>query len=260
MRRVLRSRRRPCTAVLALLFITAAGVPACQPDADSTRIEELLGQMAEFLATHGDFAFEALVTYEVLQESGQTLQFELVQRVAVSQPDRMFWVTLQDDGSANTVWFSDGLFTMLKQPENIYGEIRHLGAIPDMIDVVVNEYGIVVPFSDLLAGGDEPVLLRDVESSSYAGLAWVDGGWTHHLALRNELVDYQVWIREDGEPVPQRLVITWKQEEGRPSYVARFRKWKFSPSFDESQFRFVAPPDAERIEVIPVSPATEAGY
>jgi hypothetical protein len=260
------------TALLTLLLITAAGATGCQRDEDSLRMpppipddidvpspEELLGRMSEFMSTHGDFAFEAFVTYEVVQESGQTIQFDLVQRMAVSQPDRVFWVTLQDDGSTNTVWYSDGVFTMLKQPENIYGQIRDLGAVPDMIDVVMNDYGIVVPFSDLLESGDESVFLRDLESSFHAGLAWVEGAWTHHLLLRNELVDYQLWLRVDGDPVPQKLAITWKHEEGLPSYVARFRQWRFSPSLDESQFRFVAPPDAERIEVIPVSPASEVG-
>jgi hypothetical protein len=234
--------------------------PPTVDDSDIPSPEELLNQLAQLLRTHSVFAFEAFVTYEVVQESGQKLQFDLVERIAVSQPDRVFWVTVQDDGSTNTVWFSDGLFTMLKQPENIYGQIRDLGAIPDMIDAVVNDYGIVVPFSDFLASGDESVFLRDLESSSHAGLAWVEGAWTHHLALRNELVDFQVWLREDGDPVPHKLAITWKHEEGLPSYVARFREWKFSPSLDEAQFRFVAPPDAERIEIIPVSPASEVGY
>jgi hypothetical protein len=261
-------------ATLALLFITLAGVSGCQSDDDGIRLppppstddsyspspEELLTQVSEFFSTHSEIAFEALVTYEAVQESGQKLQFDLVQRVAVSQPDRLFWVTLLDDGTTNTVWYSDGLFTMLKQPENIYGQIEVPATIPEMIDVVVNDYGIVVPFGDLLASGDDPVFLQDLESSFYAGLAWVEDTWAHHLALRNELVDFQMWLREDGDPVPQKLAITWKHEEGLPGFVARFRKWQTSPSFDESRFRFVAPPDAERIEIIPINPGSEVGY
>ncbi len=274
MKRVLLSRNRIGGALLTLLLITLAGVSGCQSDDDGIRLppppstddnnsqspEELLSRMSEFFTTHSEIAFEAFVTYEAVQESGQKLQFDLVQRIAVSQPDRLFWVTLRDDGTTNTVWYSDGVFTMLKQPENIYGQIEVPATIPEMIDVVVNEYGIVVPFSDFLASGDESVFLRDLESSFYAGLAWVEDAWTHHLGLRSELVDFEVWLKEDGDPVPQKLAITWKHEQGLPSYVARFRKWQSSPSLEESQFRFVAPPDAERIEIIPVSPVSEVEY
>ena len=261
-------------AVCTLFFITIAGVPGCQRQDDDIQMppaisidedalpspEELVGRMSQFMRTHDTFAFDALATYEAVQESGQKLQFDLVHRMAVGRPNRLHWVTLLDDGSTSTVWFADGVFTMLKQPDNIYGQVDGLGTIPEMIDVVVNEFGIVVPFSDLLLGGGESVFLWDLESSLYGGLAWVEGAWTHHVALRNQLVDFQLWIRADGGPVLQKLAITWKHEEGLPSYVARFREWKFSPSYDESQFQFVAPPNAERIDVIPVSPADEVGY
>jgi hypothetical protein len=273
MRQVLRSRSRRCTALLALWLITAAGASGCQRDDDGLRMpppiaddvdppspEELLGQMSEFMNTHGAFAFDALVTYEAVQESGQKLEFDLVQRIAVSQPDRLYWVTLRDDGSVDSVWYSDGTFTMLKQPDNIYGQIDGLGTIAEMIDVVVNEYGLVVPFADLLASGSESVFLQDLESSMYAGLAWVDGRWAHHIALRNDFVDFQLWIPQDGDPVPQRLRIIWRHEEGLPGYVAQFRKWKFSPSLDDSRFEFVVPPDAERIDIIPLGTGSEWGY
>ena len=250
-------------AVLLSLVVLALG-PGCQQDdgapvpftmapdeQDSIAPEELLTQMATFMATHSDYSFEAFVTYQALQESGQTLHFDMVQRLAVSQPDRLFWTTLNDDARTDSVWFSDGLFSMLKQPDNIYGQIDVPATIPEMIDVMADDYGLVVPFSDLLAGGGESVFLRDVQVSLYVGLAWVEGRWSHHLALRNELVDYEVWIQAEGDPVPLRLAITWKHEDGRPGYVARFQEWNFSPAFDESLFHFEVPTEAERIEIIP---------
>ena len=212
--------------------------------------EELLTQMAAFMAAHDDYSFEALVTYQSLQESGQTLHFDLNQRVAVSQPDRLFWRTLNDDASSDTAWYSAGQFSMLKHPDDIYGQIDVPATIPEMIDVVTNDYGLVVPFSDLLASGGESVFLRDLQSSEYQGLAWVEGAWSHHLALRNELVDFELWVHAVGDPIPRILAITWKLEEGQPNYLARFREWNFSPTFDESQFEFEAPSDAERIEIL----------
>jgi hypothetical protein len=254
-----------CLLVLALAFAPGCqqgGEPptdlAAPPDEqDSLSPEELLTQMSTFMASHNDFAFEAFVSYESLQESGQKLHFDMIQRLAVNKPDRLFWETRNDDASIDQAWYSDGRFVMLKQPDNIYGQVDVPNTIIEMIDVVTNDYGMIVPFSDLLASGDEPVFRQDLLDSDYVGLAWVEGGWSHHLAFRNELVDYELWVQAEGDPVPLRLAIIWKLEEGLPGYVARFRQWNFSPVFDESQFRFEAPSGAELIEVLPLGLAQE---
>jgi hypothetical protein len=236
---------------------TPVAFPTAPDEQDPLAPEELLTQMATFMATHNDYSFEALVTYQSLQESGQTLHFDMIHHVAVSQPDRLFWTTLNDDARSDHAWYSDGRFAMLKQPDNIYGQVDVPNTIIEMIDVVTNDYGMIVPFSDLLASGDEPVFRQDLLDSDYVGLAWVEGGWSHHLAFRNELVDYELWVQAEGDPVPLRLAIIWKLEEGLPGYVARFRQWNFSPVFDESQFRFEAPSGAELIEVLPLGLAQE---
>jgi hypothetical protein len=234
-----------------------AGLPAPPDEPDSLSPEELVTQMTAFMASHDDFSFEAHVTYQSLQESGQTLHFDMIQRLAVSKPDRLFWETRNDDASIDLGWYSDGHFVMFKQPDDIYGQIEVPTTIPEMIDVVTNDYGIIVPFSDLLASGDRSVFLEDLQDSDYVGLAWVEGGWSHHVALRNELVDFELWIQAEGDPIPLRLAITWKLEEGLPGNVARFREWDFSPAFDESRFQFEAPSGAEQIEVLPLGLAWE---
>jgi len=254
-----------------LLFVALALASGCQQDGgspvaitpapeeqDPLEPEELLTRMAAFMATHNDYSFEAIVTYQSLQETGQTLHFDMIQRVAVSQPDRLYWETVNDDAQSDNAWFNAGQFSMIKQPDNIYGQIEVPDTISEMIDVLVNEYGVIVPFSDLLKKTGESVFLQDLQDSDYVGLAWVEGVWSHHLALRNEIVDFEVWMQAEGDPIPQKLAITWKLEEGLPGYVARFRKWDFSPKFDEAQFRFEAPNEAERIAIIPMDVAWEA--
>jgi len=219
---------------------------------DSLDPEAVVAQMTSFMSAHETFAFEAKVSYESLQESGQKLHFDLMQHVAVSQPDRLFWVTVEDDARIDSAWFNAGTFSMIKQPDNIYGQIDVPATIPEMIDVLAKDYGLVVPFSDLLSGGEVPVLLRDLEASDYIGLAWVEGKWSHHVAMRNEIVDYEVWIQAEGDPVPLKVTITWKLEEGLPAFVARFKTWDFSPGFAEGFFDFGERTETERIAIVPI--------
>jgi hypothetical protein len=231
---------------------TPATITALPEVSEDLASEAVVREMAAFMGQHMSYKFEAEVTYQSLQESGQMLSFDMLQHVAVSQPDRLFWVTTNDDAQIDSAWFDAGTFSMLKQPDNISGQVDVPATIPEMIDALTSDYGLVVPFSDLLAGGDEPVFLRDLQDSEYFGLAWVDGRWSHHLALRNEIVDYQIWVQAEGDPVPLRIAITWKLEEGLPEYVSRFANWDFSPVFTESMFEFGNRTEGERIDILPM--------
>ncbi len=255
-----------------LLVLSVVTISSCQDDPgrqlpSASDVEglvepdprQLLSELGEFLKAQHDYSFEAFVTYQSLQESGQNLSFDLLQRLVVRQPDRLFWETIEDDARIKRVWFDGGEFTMLELPDNVYGRIDAPATIPEMIYHVTTEYGIIVPFSDLLASSRAPVFLRDLESSEYVGPAWVAGSWTHHLAFRNPLVDFEVWIPVKGDPVPSRLAISWKHEPGHPQFVARFREWNFSPSISDSVFRFSVPEGAESIELVPERTDAEAG-
>ena len=219
---------------------------------------EVIQDMTDYMQAHQELAFEALATYEVVQESGQKLQFDLEYSLVASRPDRLFWTTQSDDGSVDSVWYENGTFTMLKQPDNIYGQIEVPTTIGEMIGVVVDEYGITVPFMDILTGQARETIQDAAPSGWYVGTSWVNGAWTHHLALRAPDIDLEIWVGME-EPVPLKLTITWKHEVGMPSYMARFRKWNTSPSIDESVFYFEAPPGAELVEIVPEAEPTEGG-
>ena len=61
-----------------------------------------------------------------------------------------------------------------------------------------------------------------------------------------------MWVRSVGDPVPVKMSIVYKQAEGAPSFLARMRDWDFAPGLDASTFQFVAPSDADQVQVAPV--------
>jgi hypothetical protein len=42
-------------------------------------------------------------------------------------------------------------------------------------------------------------------------------------------VDFQVWIAQGSEPLPRRIVITYKDENGQPQFRADFSNWNLAP-------------------------------
>jgi hypothetical protein len=216
--------------------------------------EEVIRQMLTFMDAQQEVAVEALASYEALQENGQNLHFDMLQRVAMHKPDKLFWVTLNDDGSVDSAWVSGGKFSLLKQPANIWGQISGPATVTEMLFRLVEEYDLDVPFEAILARDPEnPLIGDDVTSLWWVGEAWVEGFWTNHVALRKPGIDLELWVRKGDEPFPAKMAITYTEEEGRPTYVARFRRWSTTVPDAVSQFTFTPPTDAERVEVTPVS-------
>jgi len=213
---------------------------------------DVIRRMTDFMSNHDDIRFEALVTYEAVQEDGLKLNFDLLQRMAIRRPDRLFWITLRDDGSTNSAWFYRGDFTLLKQPANVWGQVDLSPNITEAVESLVYEYNLDVPFADMLmTEAGELWLGEEVTSMEYVGEAWVEGYWTDHIALRMPGADVQVWVRQGSEPFPSRLNITYIEEEGQPSYSARFRNW--GTTLPEGALpAFVPPPGSEELEVVAV--------
>ena len=234
---------------------TSLWVPPALADEESALPvgRDVILHLTDFMSSQQEFMTEALVTFEAVQESGQKLHFDLVQRVALRKPGQLFWKTLRDDATMDTAWFSDGQFTMYKEPANVWGQIDGPTGIPEMIHLLADEYDLDIPFHDLLA--DDPAALwlsEEVVSVVYVGEAWVEGAWTDHVAVRKPDADFELWIRQGPQPFLAKIVIVFTAEEGKPTYSARFRNWALEIP-DDSLFDFTPPPGSERIEVVSVS-------
>lgn len=214
---------------------------------------EIIQRNIDFMGAQQELMTEALVSYEAMQESGQILHFDLLQRLAVSRPDKLHWVTLNDDGSTDTAWFSDGVFTLLREPANLWGQIRVPPTIPEMIDRLADEYEVDVPFGDILAADLNDLWLgEEVTDLWWVGEAWVEGYWTDHVAVRKPGADLELWVRKGDEPFLAKMTVAFTDAEGKPTYVARFREWHTKVSGAVTDFTFTPPADAEQVEVVPV--------
>ena len=213
---------------------------------------EVVQRMVDFMQGNQELAVEARVTYESVQESGQKLQFDMLQRVAMRKPDQLFWVTLRDDATEDRALFDKGRFRMIRQPANMWGEIRLPGGIAEAVQELVANYLIVVPFPDILSGDPQDLWLGDdVTSIWYVGEALVSGQWTDHVAIRKPGADIQIWVQQD-EPFPAKMAIVYTEDEGMPGYTVRFGKWSSTLPVDPSLFEFTLPEGAEQIDVVPV--------
>jgi hypothetical protein len=101
------------------------------------------------------------------------------------------------------------------------------------------------------------ILTNELEEAVYVDQAVVAGVPTHHLLLRKDYVDAQIWIASADQPLIQRIVITYKEEEGQPQFRAQFLEWHMEPGDLDEKLSFTPPDDAERVRFHISEPASE---
>ena len=100
--------------------------------------------------------------------------------------------------------------------------------------------------------------MNKITAGIHLGSVTVLGVPCEHLAFTLENVDWQIWIEQGARPVPRKIVITYKDEEGTPEYTAIFSNWDFQNKLSDFLFTFEPPPGATKISVAEIKSKNEA--
>ena len=101
------------------------------------------------------------------------------------------------------------------------------------------------------AGAFVQLCFAELESAMNAGQDFVDGDLCDHFAFRQRRIDWQVWIASGGKPLPRKIVVTYRGDDARPQSISLI-DWNLKPAFKDSEFKFVPPKGATKIEIVPV--------
>jgi hypothetical protein len=127
-----------------------------------------------------------------------------------------------------------------------YGSVPAAGTIREAAAAVAENYDIETPLADLFAWGEDPTLAAKVKSAFYVGAETVGGIACDQYAMRQDDVDWQVWIRQKGEALPCKLVITSTDDPSMPQYSAVYT-WIPQQAHAASVFTFVPPKGSSKI-------------
>lgn len=197
--------------------------------------------------------------FDVLQEDGQKLEFGARQEITIQRPDKARVSFNRRDGVNGGILFDGKQIAVFNPDEKVYAIEPFEGDIDDAFDHLTSELGIPMPLNDFFSSDPGAALAAKLDSGYIVGESTVAGVLCEHLALRNEEVDFQVWIARGETPLPRRIVITYKKEEGTPQFWAQFIDWDLSPKITGKTFAFAPPEGAEEIPFAVVDPADAMG-
>jgi len=240
-------------AALASIVLVAGplAAPAEEASSPTPSPEKLLRQMSDALKKAGSFRFHAEINFDDVLISGQKLQYAGAVDVTVRRPDGIR-IDYRDDLSAKRFWYDGKTGTLLDVVHGTYSRTDLPGDIDAAIDRLLEGYDLALPLADLISSDHFEVIEDRALAWGYLGIHDVEGTPAHHIAIVGEDADLQLWIQEDGSPLPLRLVVTYKNVPMAPQYQAVLMDWKLGAKVSAESFEPSLPTGAQEVEFLVV--------
>jgi len=236
--------------------IGAAEAPA-QSSASQQKARTLLMAMADYLSGREAFSVKLLAGYDVVQASGQKIQFLEARDILLARPDRLRIEERGGGGRASLLLIDGSKITVWDRTADVFAQADQPGSIDDAVVYFVRDLRMRLPLAPLLMSRLPAEFERRVRVVDYVEMTEVFGEPAHHLAGRTDTVDFQVWIADGERPLPLRIVLTYP-EPGQPQYWGQFSDWNLKPKVGAKRFTFEPPPEAEQIVFAVQVPALPA--
>ena len=243
------------TAGAVLVLVVGSAATARAEGKIDPKADQYLKQCCSYLGGLKDFTFRVDDSSDDVDDNGQKLQFSNHRHVIVSRPNKVA-VEASGDTANRKFYYNGKKITLFDTQHNTYGTERTAGTLDAMLDQMHEQFGYTPPLADLFFSDPYKVLTEHVDSGAYIGLSHVGDIKCHHLAFRQKGIDWQIWIAEGDQPLPRKLVMTYKREAGEPQYSARFTHWDVNPKLTDADFEFKPPEDARKISFVKVHEET----
>lgn len=124
-----------------------------------------------------------------------------------------------------------------------------VATVEQFSDLLDARFGFRPPVAELLANDLETQILSNVSDASIAGQEWV--GWTRcerlHLVQPGMTADLWIGLKDK---LPRRLLFTYTDAKGRPTWDIRLSKWELNPRVDAALFSKRPAADSTRVRML----------
>ncbi|HAC66066.1 MAG TPA: hypothetical protein DCF68_21670 [Cyanothece sp. UBA12306] len=241
--------------VIGLLYLTPS---LAQTKLIEVKAENALEEMLNYLKGQSSLKFQANISEDLVFSNGQKIQISAIANIKVRRPDKLN-IDYQGDRNHIRFFFDGKTFTMEGLTNKVYANFlapRDVDNINRLVNQIGEKLDITLPLGEIIStDNDLESIKKRVTSGIYVGESLINGIICHHLAFRQNNLDWQIWIEKGKQPLPRKLVITYKQAPSYPQYSAVLSNWNFDPiSAQDPVFSFQPANDADKIDFLIVEP------
>jgi len=225
----------------------ASQAQAVQTAVEPANAQAILKRMAEFIANTPKLTVNMSSRYDVLQDSGQKIEFAENRNVTISRPNGLRVELEESDGQKHLILYDGKDITVFSPNQNVYAQATKPGGIDEAVMYFLRDLHMRLPLAAMVLSRFPQEVESRLQALDYVEKTTMNGKPVHHLVGGTETVDFQVWVEEGDQPLPLRIVLTYKLEEGQPQFRAQFTDWNLAPKISENEFTFSPPPGAHKI-------------
>ena len=237
--------------ILALPAVPSLGSAQAADVIDPTA-SEILRTMSGFLANAPGYLVDVEVLEDEILLTGEMIQYRRSLQIAVRRPDRLRIEEVGDRGRRRLIY--DGrTVTLVDFTSGTYAVADAPATLDEALDLFTDRYGLVMPGSDFAFSDPYTALTEEAVQGVYLGVSEAYDTPLHHLAFRQEDLDWQLWLPEQVPLLPARLLLVSKTDEGYPRMAVEMTNWRLAPYAPDVLFTFSPPDDLLEIEMLPVA-------
>ncbi len=237
----------------ALALLLAGGRVSAQ-DASPTDLNKsneqamaVAKRMVDFLSQAQRFSVSVDIGFDAVQDDGQKIEFGETRKILLDRPDHLRVEETKRNGSTSELVFDGKTIMIYYAKDNVYAVADRPGTLDDAVSYFVNDLGMRLPLSQLIDRQMAANLPSQVRSAAYVEQSSIAGVPCDQIALRGADADMQLWVAQGAQPLPQRVVITYKKLDGRPQFWAQFSDWNLKPKVSDKLFSVTPPKGAVKI-------------
>ncbi len=252
--------KRPVGRILALIVVLlmAGNRPSVAAGEETTAAARIEG-MVNLLTKAQRLAVAVDCAYDVVQASGQKIEFGERRELTLRRPDHARVDVTRRDGSRRGLVFDGTQLTAFDLDEKVYATVQKPGTLDAALAYYTQDLKMRLPLRELFAANLPQHLKDALGSARLVGKETIGGVATDHVAFRGDTADVQLWIAREGDALPQRIVITYRLAEGQPQFEADFHGWTFNPDVPDSAFTFAPAAGAQKIPILTPGRLRESG-
>ena len=243
-----------CASALALTFAgpllaqqAAPAKKAAAPSESQVQAREILMRMAAYLGGAEKYSVKLRAAYDAVQRTGEKIEFNEARIITLARPDKLRIEGVRSDGARPLVVFDGKEITLVDAGHNVFASSPQPGNIDASVMHFVGNLGMRLPLALMLVSRLPAELAARVKSIDYVERTNILGAPAHHIAARTDDIYIQAWVADGDQPVPLRVVLTYKKSPGQPQFRAQFSDWNLAPAIADGTFSAQVPAGARKV-------------